>query len=197
MNGASKAYPADLSVDFTKLSERFLFPGTFSSARCRVCPIDPGKRVISPAQAGHRFRSSGSMCRQAEPPFCAHSCAFARSCARSRTAPSPRDQPPMRCRSRCHLYRPRNLRPLFRPVASSALCTSVLLTSSSSVVLVRNGRLLLLPTPYRDAHGEVDLGLQRGKPLSLDEHEYLGLTRKWLAMSFDDTAKGDEADQMF
>ena len=72
-----------------------------------------------------------------------------------------------------------------------------LLTTSSSVVLVRNGRLLLLPTPYRDAHGEVDLGLQRGKPLSLDEHEYLGLTRKWLAMSFDDTAKGDEADQMF
>ena len=73
----------------------------------------------------------------------------------------------------------------------------LLLTSSSSVVLVRNGRLLLLPTPYRDAHGEVDLGLQRGKPLSLDEHEYLGLTRKWLSMSFDDTAKGDEADQMF
>ena len=79
-------------------------------------------------------------------------------------------------------------------IAGAAL---FLLTSSSSVVLVRNGRLLLLPTPYRDAHGEVDLGLQRGKPLSLDEHEYLGLTRKWLAMSFDDTAKGDEADQMF
>ena len=72
-----------------------------------------------------------------------------------------------------------------------------LLTNSSSVVLVRNGRLLMLPTPYRDSHGEVDLGLQRGKPLSLDEHEYLSLTRRWLAMSFDDTAKGDEADQMF
>ena len=72
-----------------------------------------------------------------------------------------------------------------------------LLTSSSGVVLVRSGRLLLLPTPYRDAHGEVDLGLQRGKPLSLDEQEYLGLTRKWLGMSFDDTAKGDEAEAMF
>ena len=48
-----------------------------------------------------------------------------------------------------------------------------------------------------DAHGEVDLGLQRGKPLSLDEQEYLGLTRKWLGMSFDDTAKGDEAEAMF
>ena len=71
-----------------------------------------------------------------------------------------------------------------------------LLTSSSGVVLSRGGRLLLLPTPYRDAHGEVDLGLQRGKPLTLDANEYLGLTRKWLAHSFDDTAKGGEAEGM-
>ena len=70
-----------------------------------------------------------------------------------------------------------------------------LLTSSSGVVLVRSGRLLL-PTPYRDMHGEADLGLQRGKPLALDTDEYLGLTRKWLALTFDDTAKGDEAENM-
>ena len=61
---------------------------------------------------------------------------------------------------------------------------------------MRGGRLLLLPTPYRDAHGEVDLGLARGKPLTLDANEYLGLTRKWLAHSFDDTAKGGEGEMM-
>ena len=59
-------------------------------------------------------------------------------------------------------------------------------------MLTRDGRLLLLPTPYRDAHGEVDLGLQRGKPLLLDQAEYLGLPRTWLALNFDDTAKGEQ-----
>lgn len=51
----------------------------------------------------------------------------------------------------------------------------------------------LVCSPYRDAHGEVDLGLMRGKPLTLNENEYAQLTRQWLALSFHETSRSDEA----
>ena len=57
-----------------------------------------------------------------------------------------------------------------------------LLTSSSAVLLVRERRVMVLGSPFRDAHGEADLGLVRGKPLSLHAGELLQLTRQWLAL---------------
>ena len=51
---------------------------------------------------------------------------------------------------------------------------------------------MLLGSPYRDAHGEIDLGLLRGKPLTLVASEYSQLTRQWLALSFDETAKVED-----
>uniref|UniRef100_A0A7S4BG65 E3 ubiquitin-protein ligase n=1 Tax=Chrysotila carterae TaxID=13221 RepID=A0A7S4BG65_CHRCT len=68
------------------------------------------------------------------------------------------------------------------------------LTSSSAVLLVRERRVMLLGSPYRDAHGEVDLGLTRGKPLSLSNAEYEALARQWLGLNFDETARAEEND---
>ena len=51
---------------------------------------------------------------------------------------------------------------------------------------------MLRGSPYRDAHGETDLGLVRGKPLSLDRTEYAALERQWIGLSFDETARVDE-----
>ena len=73
--------------------------------------------------------------------------------------------------------------------AGSAL---FVLTNNSAVVLARERRVMLLGSPYRDAHGEIDLGLLRGKPLTLVASEYSQLTRQWLALSFDETAKVED-----
>jgi len=67
-----------------------------------------------------------------------------------------------------------------------------LLTSTSAVLLVREKRLMFLGSPYRDSHGEADLGLVRGKPLILDQLEYASLSHKWLALDFPETARGGE-----
>jgi len=69
-----------------------------------------------------------------------------------------------------------------------------LLTSSSAVLLVREKRFMVLGSLYRDAHGEVDLGLVRGKPLALHAGEVLQLTRQWLALAFDETARLEDHD---
>ena len=66
------------------------------------------------------------------------------------------------------------------------------MTNTSAVLLVREKRVTLLGSPYRDAHGESDLGLVRGKPLTLDDAEYALLARQWLALAFAETARGDE-----
>ena len=68
-----------------------------------------------------------------------------------------------------------------------------LLTNTSAVLLVREKRIMLLGSPYRDAHGETDLGLMRGKPLTLDTEEYHNLSRQWLALSFPEAARGGDA----
>ena len=67
-----------------------------------------------------------------------------------------------------------------------------LLTNTSAVLLVREKRVTLLGSPYRDAHGESDLGLVRGKPLTLDTAEYAHLSKQWLGLAFPETARGDE-----
>ena len=67
-----------------------------------------------------------------------------------------------------------------------------ILAGNSAVVLVRERRVMLRGSPYRDAHGETDLGLVRGKPLSLDRTEYAALERQWIGLSFDETARVDE-----
>jgi len=72
-----------------------------------------------------------------------------------------------------------------------------LLTNSSGVLLVRDRRLMLLSSPYRDAHGEVDLGLLRGKPLTLAPAEYAALTRQWVALAFDEVQRGEDELMMF
>jgi hypothetical protein len=59
-----------------------------------------------------------------------------------------------------------------------------LLTNTSAVVLVRDKRFQPLGSPYRDAHGETDVGLMRGKPLTLDRDEYENLSRQWLTLGF-------------
>ena len=73
--------------------------------------------------------------------------------------------------------------------AGSAL---FLLTNTSAVLLVREKKVQLLGSPYRDSHGESDLGLVRGKPLSLDEAEYALLSRQWLSLAFPEMVRGDE-----
>jgi len=64
-----------------------------------------------------------------------------------------------------------------------------LLTNTSAVLLVRERKLKLLGSPYRDAHGETDLGLVRGRPLTLDTPEYESLSRSWLGLSFVETQR--------
>jgi hypothetical protein len=44
------------------------------------------------------------------------------------------------------------------------------------VLLLREDRRCLWPSPYLDAHGEEDTDLQRGKPLFLSEERYRQLT---------------------
>ena len=63
--------------------------------------------------------------------------------------------------------------------------------------VVRDRRLMLLSSPYRDAHGEVDLGLLRGKPLTLAPAEYAALTRQWVALAFDEVQRGEDELMMF
>lgn len=66
-----------------------------------------------------------------------------------------------------------------------------LLSNTSAVLLVREKRVMILGSPYRDAHGETDLGLMRGKPLVLDRDEYQTLSRQWIALSFSESARGE------
>ena len=73
---------------------------------------------------------------------------------------------------------------------SISKCTGVAsVCSTTQPALARPTR-----SPYRDAHGEADLGLMRGKPLALNEAEYAQLTRQWLALSFQETARTDEGE---
>ena len=67
-----------------------------------------------------------------------------------------------------------------------------LLTNTSAVILVRDKRFQALGSPYRDAHGETDVGLMRGKPLTLDVAEYDALSRDWLSFSFPDIVRNEE-----
>ena len=67
-----------------------------------------------------------------------------------------------------------------------------MLTHNSAVVLVRERRLLFVGSPYRDEHGEVDIGLLRMKPLTLHAPEYAALSRQWLNLNFDESARGED-----
>jgi len=67
-----------------------------------------------------------------------------------------------------------------------------MLTNNSAVVLVRERRLVFVGSPYRDAHGEVDIGLLRGKPLTLHPAGYATLSKHWLNLAFDETARSEE-----
>ncbi|KAI3876300.1 hypothetical protein MKX03_001547 [Papaver bracteatum] len=51
-----------------------------------------------------------------------------------------------------------------------------LLITSTRILLQRSASHAVWPSPYLDAFGEEDLGLQRGKPLYLNEERYATLT---------------------
>ena len=94
--------------------------------------------------------------------------------------------------------------PALTRLAVTRLVTSAFAWSSSGKTnddlvtnLVRDRRLMLLSSPYRDAHGEVDLGLLRGKPLTLAPAEYAALTRQWVALAFDEVQRGEDELMMF
>ena len=67
-----------------------------------------------------------------------------------------------------------------------------ILANKSAVLLVRDKRVMLRGSPYRDAHGEVDLDLQRGKPLWLHAEDYATLARQWLTLNFDEAIRDPE-----
>ena len=80
-------------------------------------------------------------------------------------------------------------------ITHSQLCgggvSLFLLTHTSAVLLVRDKRVSLLGSPYRDTYGETDLGLMRGRPLTLDRAEYALLSRQWLGLTFPETARDE------
>ena len=77
-------------------------------------------------------------------------------------------------------------------VSHAALCGEgsalFLLTNTSATLLVRDRRFQPLGSPYRDAHGEADVGLMRGKPLTLDAAHFAALSRQWVGLTFPDAA---------
>jgi E3 ubiquitin-protein ligase UBR1 len=48
------------------------------------------------------------------------------------------------------------------------------------VVFYNDSLLVFMPPPYMDAHGEVDVGLRRGRPLFLNTMRYDELRKMWL-----------------
>ncbi|KAJ1961860.1 E3 ubiquitin-protein ligase ubr1 [Dispira parvispora] len=55
-----------------------------------------------------------------------------------------------------------------------------LVVKSNTALLLWNDSGSFIVTPYRDYHGEMDLGLKRGRPLFLDQKRYDELRRTWL-----------------
>ncbi|RKP34174.1 hypothetical protein BJ085DRAFT_800, partial [Dimargaris cristalligena] len=62
-----------------------------------------------------------------------------------------------------------------------------LLVKNNSTLLLWNYSGSFIVTPYRDYHGEMDLGLKRGRPLFLDQKRYDELRRTWLAQQVPNT----------
>ena len=64
---------------------------------------------------------------------------------------------------------------------AAACCggTGVFLLGNSSVLLLRGEYAAVYGSPYVDAHGETDVGLKRGKPLTLSGKRYAGLAALW------------------
>jgi E3 ubiquitin-protein ligase UBR1 len=93
----------------------------------------------------------------------------------------------------CGIDTPHGARAIMGHAATCGAGTGLfLLTSNSAAVLVRDRRLVFAGSPYRDAHGEVDIGLLRGKPLTLDPTEYGALSKQWLNLAFDETARNED-----
>ncbi|KAJ1904885.1 E3 ubiquitin-protein ligase ubr1, partial [Tieghemiomyces parasiticus] len=55
-----------------------------------------------------------------------------------------------------------------------------LLVKNNAALLLSNDNGTFIVTPYRDYHGEMDLGLKRGRPLFLDQKRFDELRRLWL-----------------
>ncbi|KAJ1979713.1 E3 ubiquitin-protein ligase ubr1 [Dimargaris verticillata] len=55
-----------------------------------------------------------------------------------------------------------------------------LLVKKNTALLLWNDNGTFIVTPYRDYHGEMDLGLKRGRPLFLDQKRFDELRRTWL-----------------
>lgn len=56
----------------------------------------------------------------------------------------------------------------------------VLLLEQCRIAIVGGSMAAYFPSPYVDAHGEEDIGLQRGRPLRLDMSRYRYLESLWL-----------------
>nr|CCA16021.1 conserved hypothetical protein [Albugo laibachii Nc14] len=56
----------------------------------------------------------------------------------------------------------------------------VLLLDQCRVVIIAGSMAAYFPSPYVDAHGEEDIGLQRGRPLRLDMARYRHLDSLWV-----------------
>jgi hypothetical protein len=54
-----------------------------------------------------------------------------------------------------------------------------LILSSSSILLVRHTFAAYFGSVYVDTHGEMDLGLKRGKPMTLSARRYAALNELW------------------
>ena len=122
----------------------------------------------------------------------------AASCARSLAGATPVHRSWLGCWRASHLESPHGAQACIGHAAECGAGNGLFLlvggSLSSAALLVRERRVMLLNSPYRDAHGETDPGLQRGMPLTLHELEYAKLMRQWVSLSFEEAVRPDDHD---